>query len=682
MKQHHAVGFGLIVTLILASCSSQPQEEYAPVTSYLTNKAMQTKVENADVVEPHEMSKKNERIREDVKYIPPFQVQAQRARVTNDVVEQFSTKRTLTLSVDDLLLSDYLHEVLGKLLNVSYILSDELKGDPQSVTLNLQGAVTEQKLFLLTQELLEQRGYTLRFSDKIFYIHKKDNSNGSAEVVYGYGSQLSDIPQTSGEIVQMVPFVYGMQVSMGNTLRQMIGVKAVPDGQRNSINVYGKRQDVVRALELLDIFDRPSLANRQIGVYQSTFVGGKDLLDKLVELLKQEGISLSIGSNSSSAISVVNLEKQGRLIFFAAKQDLIERAVFWAKEIDRPLNAVEKQYFIYQPNYSRAVDMGESLEALIGDVSSLQNRTTVAGENQASSTRSTVSASNSEIKMVVDERSNSVIFFSTGEKYQQLLPLVKRLDILPKQVMLEVVIAEVSLKDAFKQGVEFAFNNGNYGISTTGAFMGEGFGGLSYLLQGDRGKLVINMLQTNSLVNILSRPSLVVRDGVNATISVGTDIPITGETTSDPINGDRQTTKIDYRKTGVELSVTPTVNAQGVVIMEIKQKISNETEGTTVGGNPSVFERTINTEVVAESGQTIILGGLISENRSRNDSKVPILGDIPIIGRLFRADNDTTDKTELVVLVTPRVINNSSEWQEIKKLFETNFNELSLSEQD
>jgi general secretion pathway protein D len=116
--------------------------------------------------------------------------------------------------------------------------------------------------------------------------------------------------------------------------------------------------------------------------------------------------------------------------------------------------------------------------------------------------------------------------------------------------------------------------------------MGDGFGGLSYLLQGTQGKLIVNLLQTNSLVNILSRPSLVVRDGVNATINVGTDIPIVGETASDPINGDRQTTKIEYRKTGVELAVTPTVNAQGIVLMEIKQKISNQVEsGSTVSGN-------------------------------------------------------------------------------------------------
>nr|MDC2854611.1 hypothetical protein [Ningiella sp. W23] len=292
----------------------------------------------------------------------------------------------------------------------------------------------------------------------------------------------------------------------------------------------------------------------------------------------------------------------------------------------------------------------------MGDGSSRRSNTTsVANENSSAfSQNSARSASSKDVKMVVDERANTLIFHTSGEEYQQLLPLIKRLDILPKQVMLEVVIAEVTLQGEFKRGVEFALNKGNYGLSTTGAFMGDGFGGLSYLLQGDNGRIAINLLQTNSLAKILSRPSLVVRDGVSASINVGTDIPIIGETTSDPINGDRQTTSIDYRKTGVELSVTPTVNAQGVVLMEINQKVSNQATGSTSSSvNPSIFERTIKTEVVAQSGQTVILGGLISENNSNSDSKVPLFGDLPLIGALFRADTKNNDRTELVVLVTP-----------------------------
>ena len=380
----------------------------------------------------------------------------------------------------------------------------------------------------------------------------------------------------------------------------------------------------------------------------------------------------------------VEIAQQGELYFFANNIDVIQRAVFWSTQIDKPTKTAEKQYFIYTPNYSRAVDMGESLEALISGTSRMSNSTSAATQNNQLTIkrRSSGVASSENMKMVVDERANVLVFHTSGEEYQQILPLIKRLDILPKQVMLEVIIAEVTLADEFKQGVEFAFSNGNYGLSTTGAFMGEGgFGGLSYLLEGTKGQLAINLLQTNSLVNVLSRPSIVVRDGVDASISVGTDIPIIGATTSDPLQSDKQTTSIEYRQTGIELNVTPTVNSRGLVIMEISQKISNELEtGSTVVGSPSVFERSIQTEVIAQSGQTVMLGGLISENKSAKQSKVPLFGDLPLIGALFRADTESGDKTELVIFVTPKIIETTEDWDVIKSEFNQALSQLSISD--
>jgi general secretion pathway protein D len=190
----------------------------------------------------------------------------------------------------------------------------------------------------------------------------------------------------------------------------------------------------------------------------------------------------------------------------------------------------------------------------------------------------------------------------------------------------------------------------------------------------------MNLLQTNSLVNLISRPTVVVRDGVTANINVGTDIPIIGQTTSDPLTGQRQTTSNDYRKTGVELNVRPTINAQGVILMEITQRISNEVPSSTSGtSNPAIFERSIQTEVVTDSGQTIMLGGLISENESSSDSKVPVLGDIPLLGNLFKGKTKDKTKTELVVLITPKIIASKQEWDEILDSFSKNLTNVTIN---
>jgi len=671
-----------ISILLLSACASEPRPELAVSTSYLTGKNITTEVTDAELIASNTndlLVTDDKAEQEKFRFVAPMKLNSSQAKTAKDVLSQFSEHASIKITSDDLLLKDYLHQVLGEQLQVSYILADDVKEDKQAVTLNLQDTISERKLFTLTEELLTQRNYVIRYDEDIFYIHKDNAKAGKGNVVYGYGNQLSDVPQTSLEIVQMVPFEYGMQISLALTLRNLIGVKAVPDQLRNSLTVQGKRKEIIRSLELIQIMDKPNLRNRQIGIYKSDFLTTNELIAKLTELLVQEGISVGKGKISNQALAIVELDKQGELIFFANNTAVIERAVFWANSIDQPILNAEKQYFIYQPMYSRAIDMGESLEALISDSggSSIGNSTSAANQNNSSGRSQVRSASSKEMKMVVDERANSLIFFTSGEAYQQLLPLIKRLDILPKQVMLEVMIAEVKLTDAFKSGVDFVLTNQGDASKVGGFNLSGGSAGLSYILTGAQGSLNVNLLQTNTNVNVLSRPTLLVRDGVTASITVGDDIPTVGEIVSDPVNGNR--TSVVYRKTGVDLKVKPTINARGVIIMEINQTISNQTPGSdSVAGSPIVFERSIGTEVIAESGQTIVLGGLISETRTINDSSVPFFSSIPLLGKLFDGRDDSKDKTELVVLVTPRVIESSDEWEDIKSKLLATYSELAV----
>lgn len=659
----------------VSSCTSINNDTYVPESSYLEGEEEQK--EGQQQLSQGAINEVNEENSEKFRFVPPMKLDTNYAQTVDDILNRFSDQDNIRFSADALPLADFLHQVFGENLHVSYVIDDDVKQDTKPITFNLTEEISQKKLFTLTEELLTQRQYVIRFDDDIFYIHKQQKAQGRGNIVFGYGKDVSDVPQTSAEIVQMVPFEFGIQMSLVNTLKQLLGLKAIPDQKRNSISLRGKRKDIIKGLELINMVDKPTVHSRDVGMYRSTFLPTQDLVDKLTELMAQEGLELGENKSTNKVMSVVQLEKQGVIILFASNQDIISRAVFWLEQIDKPVQTAEKQYFIYSPRYSRAVDMGESLEALLGSTGNLSKSTSAASENSGGSRIR--SAHSKDLKMVVDERANAVIFYTTGQNYQQILPLIKRLDILPKQVMLEVMIAEVTLTDEFKQGVEFALSKGEYSVSTNGAFFGDGFGGLSYLLETGSGQLAIQMFESNSLVNVLSRPSLVVRDGVAATFNVGTQIPIVGETASDP-DGDRQTTTIEYRTTGVKLSVTPTVNAQGVVIMEIDQSISNQVEaGATVASSPSIFERAIKTEVIANSGQTVILGGLISENRTEKESRVPFFGDLPGIGGLFRANVNAGDKTELVVLVTPKIIESADEWQNIKQQFDAGLKEIDIN---
>lgn len=683
MKSSRKLLCTITIFSFLTSCASNTNTNKKKLESYLFDHQKPS----TQVIEPGDETNIKENVNSDydgVQYLNSMRPQSGNVQSAVDLKSKFSSELNIKVSVEELTLKDYLHYVLGEMLGVSYILGEEVKSDNSPITLNLQEAVSQQKLFTVTEELLTERDFIIRFEDGIFYIHKSEGSASLAELVYGYGKNIEDIPNTSSTIVQFVPFDFGLQTSLTNSLRQIVKVNAQPDFERSMVMLQGKKREIVKALEFIQLMDQPAFKGRHIGVYKGTYVSTEVLIEKLPLLLKQEGISVDTSGLSDKAVSIVTLESIGTIVLFANNQALLERVNFWAKQIDQPPSGNELQYFLYNPQFARATDLGESLQVLIsgGSSTTVNNSTSADNQNkrQSNSLKSNGASSLSgDLALVIDERANSLIFNTTGDKYRQLLPLIKRLDVMPKQVILEVMIAEVKLTDVYKQGVDFVLTNQGDATKIGGFNLSSGSDGLSYLLSGARGSLTFNLLQTNSNVNVLSRPSLLVRDGVTANITVGDEIPTVGQIITDPVNGSQ--TSVVYRKTGVELKVKPTINARGVVIMEIDQKISNQATGEdSVAGSPIIFERSISTEVVAESGQTILLGGLISENRTINDSSVPFFSSIPLLGSLFDSTSDNEDKTELVVLVTPKIVESSDEWQGIKAKFANKLTILNINQ--
>lgn len=599
----------------------------------------------------------------------------------------FSETDTVTISSDNLAVKDFLHYVFGELLGVSYIVGELNSAETQKLTLNLQKPISKRKLFVLSEQLLNQKGLIIRESDGIYYIHQSTDG-GKSDIAFGYGNSPASIPNTAKDIIQYVPYQYGSQVGIIGTINNLFNVTANPISQKNAMSIKGKRVELLKVLDFISMLDRPSLATKQVALYSPIYRSIAELNEELESLLKEDGISYSSKGAAGKAVSSVLLERSGKMVLFATNKNALDRVEYWLERLDKPHKGSDKKYHIYQPSFARATDLGLSLSSLIGGrvtgADRVSNSTSAERENSATTPSNTgngsLTAANADIRLVVDERSNSLIIESDGEKYRELLPLIKRLDVMPKQVMLEVVIAEVQLSGAFEQGIEFALTN-RFSNSTRGNGLLSGASGtLNYILRGADGNLTLNFLETNTNVDILSRPSIVVRDGVSATMNAGDSVPTVGKIVTDPTTGSQQS--IEYRKTGIQLTVTPTINAQGVVIMEITQTTSNTADGSsTVDGAPIFTERTITTEAVAASGQTVVLGGLIRENKTTNDNSVPFFSDLPILGKLFEGKKRSKDKVELVVMVTPKVIESAESWEDIRGKFLSGFQLLQVSQQ-
>jgi general secretion pathway protein D len=275
-------------------------------------------------------------------------------------------------------------------------------------------------------------------------------------------------------------------------------------------------------------------------------------------------------------------------------------------------------------------------------------------------------------RILADEANNSLVILASAEEYQLLEQVITLLDVTPNQVMLEATIAEVTLSDDLQFGVTWFLQEGEFGVGFSDLESGAVaslFPGFSLLAQGTDGRAALNAVASVTDVKVLSSPTLMVLDNRTATLQVGDQVPIVTQTsvsTTDPnapiVNS------VELRDTGVILKVTPRVNEGGRVMLDIEQEVSDVIETRTSGiDSPTIQQRKIKTSVAVDNGSTIALGGLIRDKVTDGHSKIPLLGDIPGVGQLFRSTNQRTERTELVVLITPRVVGGLDDARRVTK---------------
>lgn len=266
--------------------------------------------------------------------------------------------------------------------------------------------------------------------------------------------------------------------------------------------------------------------------------------------------------------------------------------------------------------------------------------------------------------MTVDKSQNAIIVKATPSKYQEMLSLFSQLDKLPGQISLQVVIAEVELSDNVKSGIDWFYDSSlNKDASGSGSISSSG-GLISFTgFKGDW-EMALTLMSKKTDIRVLSQPYLVVRDGESSSINSGKQVPIITQTATDVETGTTSNT-VQYRSTGVSLTVTPTINADGIINLEISQETSKSepTEGFEVA-TPTIINQSLSTKVLAADGRTVILGGLIKDDATSSANKVPLLGDIPYMGKLFRTDGENTSRSELMILITPRIIRDTKELEE------------------
>jgi general secretion pathway protein D len=276
--------------------------------------------------------------------------------------------------------------------------------------------------------------------------------------------------------------------------------------------------------------------------------------------------------------------------------------------------------------------------------------------------------------VIADEENNALLIYATNREYKKIADAILQLDVVAAQVIIEASILEVSLTEDLKYGLEWTFKGGlgdSYDgvgqLVNTGAQVSKVVPGFSYAITNSIGDIsaVLNALASDSLINVISTPSVMVLDNHTASIHVGDQVPV--QTSSTISDGGNTIQSIEYRDTGVKLSVTPTVNAGGMVTMDISQSVTDVGTIDPATGQRSFLERNVESRVAVRSEESIVLGGLIRENNSSGQSGIPFLYNLPVIGSLFGTTAETGRRTELLVIITPRVLFNETDLQDVSR---------------
>jgi general secretion pathway protein D len=286
------------------------------------------------------------------------------------------------------------------------------------------------------------------------------------------------------------------------------------------------------------------------------------------------------------------------------------------------------------------------------------------------------------IQAVADKDANTILIIATPSEYMVIEAALKKLDVPARQVMIEVVIADVTLRDEYQYGVEWYFSNGANqagGLFRAGTTVGNIFSGVpqpdagikprvpgfNYLLSGAFPggiQAAISLLGTNANVKVVANPHVSALDNQKATIKVGNRIPISQQTIVGGTSNAVVTTS-QYIDTGVLLAVTPRINEGGLVTLDVQAEVSIPGDCQTEGCSPPINTRSVQSIVGVQSGRTMVMGGLINTTKVDGSSGLPLLSKIPIVGGLFGTQTMREDRTELVLFITPRVVETDSDIQ-------------------
>ena len=699
MKNTRALLPALCLTLVVAGCA-QPKREplpqpLAPVRSEPRTQAEQTLIAGSAAARPTSLT------RSATPTLPAVGPAA--SGLDADAALPPMRGEPVNVNIEGVPVPTFINEFFGTILGVGFQMDPAVASMTDLVTLRTPGPQSPQNFYRLAVRVLRTYGVGTEYeAGRVRFTQVAKGSSDTEPPLFVSGRALPDVPITHRPIFQLVELQAVRTADVSQWLKTAFkteGLEIQDDLNRNAIVLYGKPEVVRQAAAAIRVLDRPYMHGRLSTRLEPAFVGADELSKRLVDVLVTEGYGASVHSGSgivqASAIIVLPIASANTVLLFAGDQALLDHAVEWARNIDRP-NATaggSQALFYYLVQNTRAEDIVATLNGVRSAAAAAlaPARQAASGQAFAAPTAPGVpspatpaapaaaGATTGNIaggQLVLDAPRNAIIFQGPAADWERLLPLVRQMDKAARQVMLEVTIAEVTLNENEEFGVSWLAKGPDIGRfnGTVSRALGAqspaqvaAFSGLTYVLDiAGQNRMTLKAFADDNRVTVLSTPRLLVKSGDEASIDVGTEVPTISSTSASAQQTGGTSNilqSVQYRKTGLILNVQPIVYSDNRIDLQIRQEVSEALplSADDAVRSPSIFNRAVSTSLSLRDGSSVIIGGLMSRRNTDSDSGVPYLKDVPVLGNLFKSRSRLGNKTELVVMIVPYIVESDSQ---------------------
>lgn len=630
------------------------------------------------------------------------------------VEETIAEAGDVTLNFEEASLREFIRVVFEEILKENYLIDPQVKG---TVTLHTTYPVTQDAVLPIVESVLQQNGAAVVFQEGIYKVIPLADAPSQVDSPV-VGKQPN--ARGSGYAVQIVPLRYVAASEIEKIITPFIpkGSSVSLDEARNLLILSGPRSRIDQILETVEIFDVDWLKGMSFGLFRLQYAEAATLVGELENLIGTEG-----KTPLSGILRLIPIERLNAILVITHAPRYLDEVSKLIDQFDWGTEgAPGSRLYVYHLKNSKAEKLAGVLQQIYGlggerEQAAPSARITqlppgeganvfqtaegisspppslLAGTGAGGSyprvapltgpeagrvmpaatadgTQATLSLQ-STTNIIADEDNNALLVMASPQDYRGIEAVIRQLDVPPRQVLIDATIVEVTLSNSLDYGVRWFLKGNNYNLGFNAPVpqvaAGEGLALAIFSSDGDA-RMFIDILESQTEVKFLSAPQVMVLDNQTANIRVGDQIPVTVRSSQSTVDPDAPiVSEVQFRDTGTLLSVTPRINAGGQVTMNISQEVSLPGSEPAIGGggNVAISQRTIDSSVIVQSGETVVLGGLILETHNEGRSGIPLLMDIPWLGYLFSTTSEDVFRTELIVMITPQVVENANDTQAI-----------------